>query len=499
MPDFPAPFRWWSDGSRYEVVRSAMLRALGFIYAVGFVSLFRQLPGLFGRDGILPVHLFLDRVGEAVDHPRWTLPSVFWWIEPTDATMRALAGVGAGLAFLAIAGVRHPVLFVLLWGLYLSFVGVGQLFYGYGWEMLLLEAGALAVFLAPWRRNEAASPLVIALYRWVHVRLWLGAGLIKLRGDECWRDLTCLDYHFETQPNPHPLSPWFHFLPHWLHASGVVFNHVVEVALPLFVFGPRPMRLAVGWASIAFQTFLIFSGNLAFLNWLTIAVTICCFDDRAWPFRLFVSRDGEPRRGVAKGATYAWTALVVLLSAQPAMNLLSPQQAMNRSFDPFHLVNTYGAFGSVGKERYELVIEGTMDDDPGPDSEWKAYDFPCKPTDVAEAPCLVTPYHYRVDWQLWFAAMSEITEEPWLVHMVALLLAADRPVLDLLEHDPFDGKPPKAIRIDRYVYHFAPRGSHDWWTREKVGPYLRPIRRDDPVLQEIMLAYGWTWPDEAGN
>jgi hypothetical protein len=162
-------------------------------------------------------------------------------------------------------------------------------------------------------------------------------------------------------------------------------------------------------------------------------------------------------------------------------------------------VNTYGAFGSVGRERHELAIEGTMDDDPGPASEWKAYDFPCKPTDLSEAPCLVTPYHYRVDWQLWFAAMSEITEEPWLLHMVALLLAGDPAVLDLLERDPFDGQPPNAIRIERYVYRFAPRGSDDWWTRNKVGPYLRPLRRDDPVLQQIMDAYGWTWPDEVAH
>jgi hypothetical protein len=352
------------------------------------------------------------------------------------------------------------------------------------------------VFLAPWRKGEAASPVVIALFRWLHVRLWLGAGLIKLRGDGCWRDLTCLDYHFETQPNPNPLSPYLHALPHWVHASGVLYNHLVEVVLPVLVFGPRPVRIVVGWASVIFQLGLIASGNLSFLNWLTIVVTLCCFDDATWPFRLLASPpDREPRRGVARGVTYAWTGLVLLLSTRPAINLLSPDQAMNQSFDPFHLVNTYGAFGTVGRERYELVIEGTMDDEPGPESDWKAYDFPCKPTDVSEAPCLVSPYHYRVDWQLWFAAMSDITEEPWLLHTVALLLAADRPVLDLLERDPFEGKPPRAIRIERYLYRFAPLDGADWWTRERVGPYLRPLRRDDPVLQEIMDAYGWAWPE----
>ncbi len=158
MPNLPVPLRWWLDGSRYEVVRSAILRGLGFLYAVAFVSLFHQLPGLFGRDGILPVHLFLDRVREAVQHPAWELPSLFWWIGPTDGTMRALAAIGGVLSILAIAGVRHPALFAILWALYLSFVSVGQIFYGYGWEMLLLEAGALAMFLAPWRRKRGCVP-----------------------------------------------------------------------------------------------------------------------------------------------------------------------------------------------------------------------------------------------------------------------------------------------------------------------------------------------------
>jgi hypothetical protein len=477
-----------------EAVRTLLLRALAFVYAVAFLSLFVQLPGLFGDRGILPARLFVETARELVEHPFWEAPSIFWWIDPSDTTLQMLAAAGFVLALGGTAGLRHPALFALLWALYLSFVSIGQTFYGFGWEMLLLEAGALAILLAPWRAGEAVSPVVIGLFRWLHLRVWLGAGLIKLRGDACWRDLTCLDFHFETQPNPNPLSPWFHFLPHWVHAGGVVANHVVELGLPLLVFGPRPARLLVGWASVVFQVVLILSGNLSFLNWLTMVVAIACFDDKAWPFRVF-RREAPPmqRAGFARSATLGWAGVVALLSIQPVLNMLSPTQAMNQSFDPFHFVNTYGAFGSIGQVRYELVIEGTADEHPGPTSEWRAYDFPCKPTDPAEPPCLVSPYHYRVDWQLWFAAMSEITDEPWLLHLVAQLLVAEPTVLDLLERDPFEGEAPGAIRIERYVYRFAPFGSDAWWERERVGPYLRPMTRDDPVLAEIMQAYGWTW------
>ena len=74
----------------------------------------------------------------------------------------------------------------------------------------------------------------------------LGAGLIKLRGDPCWRDLTCLFYHYETQPIPNPLSRTLHFMPRWFHRAGVLFNHLTELVAPWFVFGPRRARHVAG-------------------------------------------------------------------------------------------------------------------------------------------------------------------------------------------------------------------------------------------------------------
>src|SRR4029077_2002794 len=109
------------------------------------------------------------------------------------------------------------------------------------------------------------------------------------------------------------------------------------------------------------------------------------------------------------------------------INLLSPDQRMNASFDPFHLVNTYGAFGTVGRERLALSLEGSLGDDRTDDAGFHEYELPCAPSDPARRPCFVAPYPLRLDWQIWFAAMhDDVSASPWLVHLVAQLLRGDR-------------------------------------------------------------------------
>ena len=255
---------------------------------------------------------------------------------------------------------------------------------------------------------------MIWLLRWLAARIMLGAGLIKLRGDPCWRDLTCLDFHFETQPIPNPLTPLFHFLPPWAHAGGVLFNHVVELVAPLLALGPRRARIVAGVLMAALQLVLILSGNLAFLNWLTLIPIAACFDDGVWrrllPARLAARATAARSLAVpsrAQGLTAGVLALAIAsLSVPPVLNMLSGKQIMNTSFTTLPLVNTYGAFGSVGRERQQLVIEGTTDRAITPATRWIAYQPRCQPSDPARRPCWMSPYHRRLDWLLWFAAMG---------------------------------------------------------------------------------------------
>ena len=502
------PFR---TSHSFWLVRAALLRSIGLIYAVAFLILVRQGQALIGEHGILPAARFTQLVAQQLGSRGagfWELPSLFW-ISASDAWLTTGAWLGLAGALAVLAGVGNAPLLALLWALYLSFTHVGQIFYGYGWDSLLCETGFLAIFLAPaWRPGEfdpkAAPPVImIVLFRWLAFRIMFGAGLIKLRGDDCWTNLTCLAYHYETQPNPGPLSPYFHAAPMWFHKLGTAFNHLVEVAAPFGVFGPRPARIVSGTLIVVFQAILIASGNLSFLNWLTLIIAFACFDDQLlqrilpakWrepvQARLATLADAEPsRRRRIVGIVLA--VAVGVLSLNPVVNLLSPRQAMNASFEPFNLVNTYGAFGSVSRQRYEVVIEGSSATTLDEHTRWLEYELPCKPGRVDRGPCLVTPYHYRLDWQLWFVPLSPERNRRWFLSLTNKLLRGDARVLALFAENPFPARPPHFIRASFYRYQFTPPGSHDTWRRSRAGQYLPPVSLDAPDFQDELRAYGLT-------
>jgi len=495
----------------YWLTRFLILRLLGVVYLVAFLVLVNQVLPLIGRDGLLPAHDYLERLRQHFGSRSAAvlqIPSLFW-LGISDRALLVAAWIGVGLAAMVVAGLANVPLMLLLWALYMSFVNVGQDWYGYGWEIQLLETGFLAIFLCPLVDARPfprlpPPPAVIWLFRWLIVRIMLGAGLIKLRGDRCWRDLTCLYYHYETQPLPNPVSWWLHFRPHWFQKLGVLFNHAAELVAPWLVVWPRAARLGAGVVMLAFQLTLIVSGNLSFLNWLTIVPILACFDDgllgRVLPRRLVARAERAAAEAVSSrpqaAVSFVLVAFVAALSIGPVRNLLSPGQQMNTSFDRLALVNTYGAFGSVGRLRPEIVFEGTRDASPGDESEWRAYEFPCKPGDVLRRPCVCAPYQYRLDWQIWFAAMSTPESYPWTLHLVWKLLHGDRGALSLLANDPFPEGPPRWIRARRYRYEFAPPGEAGgaWWNRTLVGEWLPPLSVDDERLHRFLRAYGWDSP-----
>ncbi|HKC25257.1 MAG TPA: lipase maturation factor family protein [Thermoanaerobaculia bacterium] len=492
----------------YWLTRFVILRLLGFVYLFAFLSLATQVLPLIGHDGLLPADRFLDRAAAALGsrgHGFVRLPSLFW-LGISDGALTFLSWLGVGLSLVVLAGFADAVLMAALWALYMSFVHIGQDWYGYGWEIQLLETGFLAIFLCPLLDPRPFPRLppparVVWLFRWLIFRIMLGAGLIKIRGDSCWRDLTCLVYHYETQPIPNPLSRTLHFLPRWFHQGGVLFNHFAELVAPWFAFFGRRLPHAAGTVMLLLQVFLIASGNLSFLNWLTIVPILACFDDsllrRVLPSRIVARAEraaASPVESPAQRiAVSVLVAVVCIPSLGPVTNLLSARQRMNTSFDPLELVNTYGAFGSVGRERDEIVFEGTDEAEIGSATIWKEYEFPCKPGDPRRSPCIVAPYQPRLAWQLWFAAMSTPDEYPWTLHLAWKLLHGDAGARRLLAKDPYPGRPPRWIRAQLYRYEFTRPGdpSGTWWTRTLVGPWFPPVSADDPRLLAFLSRYGW--------
>ena len=478
----------------YRLTRFVFQRLLAFVYLMAFLIALHQYVPLVGERGILPMKLFLKQVRF------WDAPGLFWF-NPSDPFIRAVAWGGVALSAIALAGFSDAfgpwvsaAVWTTLWIFYQSFVNAGQLFYGFGWEMLLLETGFLAIFLGP--SNREAPAVVLVLLRWILFRVMFGAGLIKLRGDACWLDLTCLSYHYETQPLPNPMSWYLHKLPLLYHKAEVLFTHFVELAIPWGYFWPRRLRIACGAGSFFFQVMLIVSGNLSWLNYITLVLCIACFDDALLSCFLPLKTLPVPSMGrTRRGFLYGLAGLILLLSIPPAVNLVSPVQLMNASFEPLHLVNTYGAFGSVTRKRNEIILEGTADAAPDEASEWRAYEFRCKPGDPARRPCVVSPYHYRLDWQIWFAAMNDFRYNPWMLSVIAKLLQGDRGTLTLFERNPFASAPPKFIRALLYEYRFTTpeerRRSGAWWSRQLVQEYLPPLSLDNPGYRRILAAAGW--------
>ncbi|HET7898853.1 MAG TPA: lipase maturation factor family protein, partial [Flavisolibacter sp.] len=316
-------------------------------------------------------------------------------------------------------------------------------------------------------------------------RSMLGAGLIKLRGDEIWRNSTALYYHFETQPIPGPFSRWFHFLPRTVLKTGVWFNWLAEIAAPLFVFWPRVARHIAGVVIVLFQLTLILSGNLSFLNWLTIIPALACFDDGFWRrllphFLVRRAKMAEENAVESRGMIRtSWIVLGIIgfLSFQPVVNMFSPGQVMNASFDPLDLVNTYGAFGTVGKERWNVVFEGTTDNDSTDAAQWQEYRYKGLPVLLNERPPQVAPYQLRFDWQMWFAAMDTPYNYLWTVTLVSKLLHNDAGAIGLFAGNPFPHGPPRYVRAVLYRYSFAKPGNPQgrWWNRERIGIWLPPM------------------------
>src|SRR5262249_26050982 len=154
----------------------------------------------------------------------------------------------------------------------------------------------------------------ILILRWMLFRTELGAGLIKLRHDRCWRDLICLFYYYETQPLPNPLSWYFHQLPKMMHRFAVLVSHVVQLVVPFGFFAPQPYSSLAGGLTVFHQLWLIISGNYSWLNWLTVVLGITAFSDStlAWIFPFHIPPT-TPRSSFGNGVLDLFAVAVVLL------------------------------------------------------------------------------------------------------------------------------------------------------------------------------------------
>jgi hypothetical protein len=481
-------------GGDYWLARLLFQRGLAAIYLVAFLVALHQFLPLLGARGLVPVPRFLASVNFS------EAPSIFHFYY-SDRFLVFIAWLGIVLSTTALLGLSERLgwwfsaaIWGALWLLYLSIVNVGQMFYAFGWESLLLEAGFLAIFSGS--RALFPSLVVMFLLRWLVFRVEFGAGLIKLRGDECWRNLTCLQYHHETQPMPNAMSWYFHNLPAPFHTLEAAGNFFFQLVVPFGLFLPQPIAGISAALIIGSQLWLVASGNFAWLNWIVIVLALSGFSNAG--LSRLVPITGPPalaRSVIYEGFVLAIALVIAFLSFWPIKNMLSRRQLMNASFNPWHLVNTYGAFGTVTKERIEVVIEGTRDSPAAPEALWREYEFKGKPGDPHYRPRQYAPYHLRLDWLMWFLPFNLATAtdgktlvpryyEEWFIAFAEKLLANDPTTLKLVRVNPFPDAPPLSLRARLYRYHFTtPRERSEsgaWWRRELVGEYLPPVSLTAP-------------------
>ncbi len=523
--DHPEPGRW--AGTAWIV-----LRAVAAVYLVAFVSLGVQIAGLVGPDGILPVGQFLDLVRQAAGSmPRAVhYAPTLAWLGTGDSFLVGLAAAGAVCATLLLLDVAPLFVAIGAWVLYLSLTVAGQDFLSFQWDALLLETGFLAIVLAgvtrgpgirpalglggssPRRVRAVAPPFVaILLFWWLAFRLTFESGLVKLAsGDPAWRDGTALSYHWWSQPLPNPIAWTAARLPLGVDRAATFGALAIELGTGFLFFLPRRIRHLGAALAIGLQALIFATGNYGFFNLLAVALALSLYDDDAWAWlarRVGAARawrriaggprSGPPPCGGAFGRAFAaaFLALAVLVGAAQLARIVKPALVprplarFEAWLQPFMIVNPYGLFAVMTKERPELVFEGR---DAG--GAWRELDFRFKPDDPAERPHQVAPHMPRLDWQMWFAALGVARGDPyaprWVAGFVDALLRGSPAVTALLDPgSPFRERPPDQLRILLYDYRFTTAEQRsrtgDWWIRDQVGVVLPAVERTENGLTPV--------------
>jgi predicted DCC family thiol-disulfide oxidoreductase YuxK len=517
--------RWlWGDDVRpptYFRTRRRFLRALGFIYLIAFVSFWVQVDGLIGTNGIVPVGQFLSAAHQQLGAGAFSALPTLCWLNSSDGFLHFLCGAGVIFSLLLIFEIAPAISLGGLFAFYLSLTIAGQTFLSFQWDILLLETGFLAIFLAPWQFWPGTGPAPVSrvplfLLKLLLFKLMLMSGVVKLTSgdptwgwtDGCWHwnAATALDYHYWSQPLPTIIAWYADKQSDWFKHFSVAFCLVVEIIVPFFIWAPRRLRVIAFSLLVFLQLAIAITGNYGFFNLLTIALCLLLIDDAVWRRKRGARQDvGATRRAVegrVPGSPASqefrppfrslWTrcqatlAVIVLLITLPLNAWLiftafkpdaewpRPLALLYERVEAFRMTNGYGLFRVMTKDRREIIVEGSADG-----IDWLPYEFKWKPGDMKRAPGWCAPHQPRVDWQMWFAALGAPQQNPWFVRLVICLLEGKKEVSQLLERNPFPAAPPRYVRASFYRYRFTTASEHRetgaWWKREELGEYLRPV------------------------
>jgi predicted DCC family thiol-disulfide oxidoreductase YuxK len=504
---FSAVTRWlWGDHvepPQHFLVRWLFLRSLAIIYLIAFISLWTQILGLVGQNGILPAKSTMENLQHQVTAAnigieRYHLFPTLCWVSASDRALQWQCAIGVIFSILVFIGLAPAPCLFLLWLIYLSLCTICREFLGFQWDILLLETGFLGIFFAPFTllprvyRTAAPSRTVFWLLRWLLFCLMFQSGCVKLlSGDPTWHNLTALTFHYETQPLPTWIGWYAHQLPVWFQKTSTALMLGIELVFPFLILAPRRPRFFGCAALAALQIFILLTGNYCFFNLLTIILCFTLLDDAALnnfvPKKLQHFFSPQPP---SLHTRFAWLRRIINVSLACVFLVTSllqfssmfrlplpwprPIIAAYEWLSPFRTFSSYGLFAVMTTSRPEIIVEGSNDG-----VTWLEYEFKYKPGDLKRRPKFVAPHQPRLDWQMWFAALSDYRRNPWLINFCVRVLQGSPEVLGLLERNPFPNGPPRYIRAVVYDYHFTDfdtrRKTGAWWRRELKGDYLPAI------------------------
>jgi hypothetical protein len=456
--------RWFAAPAPFLTARWLWLRSLGLIFLSVFYSLWFQIHGLIGPTGILPARDYLLYAKQAVgDRAYWFIPSLLW-IDASHAALTTLVVAGL-IASITLTFNFFPRTSIAIAGLcHLSFAAAAQDFSGYQSAGMLLEAALLSLFVAG---KEPPTRAAVFLLQWEWFRIYFESGVVKiLSGEEQWRHLTAMDKYYENGPLPTRFAWSVQQWPHSFHATTAAITLIAELLLVWLLFVPsRRVRLALFALTTALQIGIILTANYAFLNYLVLALGFFLIHDReVVPIndRSVASIERPIRRAEVVVLPAIFILSIVIFFARGSLPA--------RFIDPFRIVNNYGLFAVMTRERYEIEFQGTSDG-----RLWIAYPFRYKPQIPTRPPRFFAPYQPRFDWNLWFASLGTASQNPWVMATQERLLANDRDVLRLFAANPFPHAPPRAVRVMLWQYWFTTRQerarSGAWWNRRLIGEY----------------------------
>ena len=453
----------------YIISQALFLRLVGLNLFFAFYSLKTQVIGLYGSNGIQPIKLIISSLDRK---NMMNIPTLFWFSQ-TDFFIKLVTYCGIFSSIAIILGNIDFWYYLISYVCYLSFVIIGSPFLNYQWDVMILEACFMCFFYSLTNPPNIFMQYAIRLF---FVRFMVSAGLAKIKsGDKNWRELKSMSYHYWTQPLPNKFAWYMDKMSEDFHKLSCGIALLIQVGLTPFMLFPLNVRIWVVLAQLFLQIMIAGTGNYCFFNSLAVTFLVPFLPDSYWNRWLMdfgIKLDIHFILMIIAG--FIVYNNVAMFIRQFFSNEIPKDKEKYLSFhtkyQSFAISNPYGLFANMTTNRKEIIIEGSSDG-----KTWLPYEFKYKPGDQKQYPIQVAPHQPRIDWQMWFASLSDFQSNQWFLNFMIRLIKNEREVTKLIKHNPFEEKSPIMIRAMFYEYTFTTKEEYketkNYWNRKLIGNY----------------------------